>query len=159
MGKRNKKQSKTAGAESIICRNKRATVDYAIEDRFEAGLALMGSEVQSLRSGKASISEAYARVDDHGEIWLEGAHIAEYPWANRLNHEPTRRRKLLLNRQEISRISVRVIERGYTLVPMALYFKGGYAKLEVGLGKGKRRHDKRASIKERDVARENDRYR
>ena len=159
MSKGKKKRSKTAGADSVVCRNKRATFDYAIEDRYEAGLSLVGSEVKSLRSGKASISEAYARLDDSGEIWLEGAHIAEYPFSNRMNHEPTRRRKLLLNRAEISRISVRVIERGYTLVPMSLYFKGGYAKLEVGLGKGKRQHDKRASIKERDVARENERYR
>ena len=96
MAKGKKKRSTTAGADSVVCRNKRSTFDYAIEDRFEAGLALMGSEVKSLRTGKASIAEAYARLDDHGEVWLEGAHIAEYPWANRLNHQPTRRRKLLL---------------------------------------------------------------
>ena len=154
MAKSKKKQSTASGAERIICRNKRATYDYAIEERYEAGLVLQGSEVKSLRAGKASINEAYARVDDHGEIWLEGAHIAEYPWANRLNHTPTRKRKLLLNRAEIGKISVRVIERGFTLVPMTLYFKGGKAKLELGLGKGKKLHDKRHSIKQRDMERD-----
>ncbi len=154
MAKSKKKKSASAGADSIICSNRRATFDYTIEDRFEAGLVLMGSEVKSLRAGKASISEAYARLDNQGELWLEGAHIAEYPWANRQNHETNRRRKMLMNRREIHKISVRVTERGYTLVPMKLYFRKGYAKLEVGLGRGKKQHDKRASIKEKDVKRE-----
>ena len=105
MAKSKKKKSASAGADSIICSNRRATFDYSIEDRFEAGLVLVGSEVKSPRAGKASISEAYARLDNRGELWLEGAHIAEYPWANRQNHETNRRRKMLMNRQEIHKIS------------------------------------------------------
>ena len=152
MAKSRKKISPSESAERIICRNRRATYDYAIEERHEAGLVLVGSEVKSLRAGKASIAEAYAYLHE-GELYLVGAHIPEYPWSNRLNHEPTRRRKMLMNRKEIDKLSVRIIERGYSLVPMALYFKNGRAKLEIGLGKGKKHYDKRHAIRERDAKR------
>lgn len=153
MAKTKTKKSMTDEAEKVVCRNKRATHDYAIEARYEAGLVLVGSEVKSLRLGKASIAEAYGHVEND-EVWLEGALINESPYANRFNHAPNRRRKLLLHREEIDRLNVKVNQRGYTLVPMAVYFRGGKAKLELGLGRGKKAYDKRDSIKERDMRRD-----
>ena len=153
MSTRARRRHPSAAAERIVCRNRRATFDYAIEERIEAGIVLTGSEVKSLRAGRASISEAYARIDD-GEAWLEGAHIAEYEPASHFNHAPRRRRKLLLRRSEIARLESRVRERGYTLVPLVLYFRNGWAKVEIGLGKGRRRHDKRQLIEKRQVARD-----
>ncbi|MBT9555391.1 MAG: SsrA-binding protein SmpB [Myxococcales bacterium] len=146
-------------AVKIITQNKRARHEYAIESDFEAGLVLTGSEVKSLRAGKASIDEAYVRVDGgHGgkplEVVLVGATIAEYVWANRFNHESTRNRRLLLHGHEIDKIATRVREKGYTLVPIRLYFKGSRVKLEFGLGKGKKLYDKRQDLKEKDTKRE-----
>lgn len=158
MAKVAKKKFPSDDAERVVCRNKRATFDFAIEDRYEAGMSLLGSEVKSLRAGKASINEAYAKVD-HDEVWLEGAHINEYKWAHLGGHAPTRQRRLLLHREEIDKIDVKVNEKGYTLVPIAIYFRGGKAKIELGIGKGKKLYDKRESIKARDVDRETERYR
>ena len=158
MVKATKKKFPSDDAELVICRNKRATFDFAIEDRYEAGLVLVGSEVKSLRACKASISEAYAKIDGE-EVWLEGAHINENPFAHTGGHAPNRRRKLLLHRTEIEKLEIKVNERGYTLVPIVLYFRGGKVKCELGLGKGKKLYDKRESIKERDVERDIERYR
>lgn len=158
MSKAAKKKFPSDDAEKVVCRNKRATFDFAIEDRYEAGMSLLGSEVKSLRGGKASINEAYAKVED-GQVWLEGAHINEYPWAYQGGHAPTRRRRLLLHREEIEKLEVKVNEKGYTLVPIVIYFRGGKAKCELGVGKGKKLYDKRESIKARDVDRETERYR
>ena len=139
-----------------ICRNKRAFRDYFITDRVEAGLVLLGSEVKSLREGRASLGEGcYAEVKQ-GEMFLVGCHITEYPWANQFNHEPLRTRKLLLKRSEIRKLSIKLVERGYTLVPLELYFKQGRVKVELGLAKGKRQYDKRDTVRKRDLERDLD---
>jgi len=119
-------------------------------------MVLLGSEVKSLRGGKASLAGAFARFIN-GELWLENSNIPEYVYANIHNHAPTRRRKLLMNASELNKLHIRVEERGFTLVPMAIYFKNGRAKLEIGVGKGKRAYDKRQDIKERDSNREMER--
>ncbi|MCF8034622.1 MAG: SsrA-binding protein SmpB [Desulfarculaceae bacterium] len=137
----------------IIARNKKARFDYELSDRFEAGLVLAGTEVKSLRMGKASLSEAYARIKN-GEVWLVGCQIQPYPFAYYDNHDPTRPRKLLLHKREIKRLTGKLAEQGYSLIPVALYFKRGKAKVELALGKGKKRHDKRAAIKRREQERE-----
>lgn len=136
-----------------IARNKKARFDYEIMETFEAGIALRGSEVKSIRMKKASIQEAYARIKD-GEIFLTGMNIAIYEMANRFNHEPTRERKLLLHRHEIKRLTGKVHEKGFTLVPLRLYFKNGKVKVELGLARGKAQHDKRRDIQKREVLRE-----
>jgi len=137
----------------VIAVNRRARHEYFVEDQAEAGLVLVGPEVKSLRKGRANLSDAYVRID-RGEVWLIGAHIAPYEQANRWNHDPTRARKLLLKRREIEKLRGSVERGGYTLIPLQLYFKGQVAKLEVGLCKGKKLHDKRATEKERDAERE-----
>jgi SsrA-binding protein len=156
MAKTKKKRAASTGAEKVVCRNKRATFDFAIEDRLEAGMVLQGSEVKSLRDGQGSLAGSYARIIK-GEVWLEGANIPEYPFSHMRNHSPTRRRKLLLNGTEISKLTIRVEERGFSLIPMAMYFRGGKVKLEIGVGKGKKIHDKRHSIKQKDMQRDLDR--
>lgn len=137
----------------IVARNKKARFDYELSDRFEAGLVLTGTEVKSLRMGKASLSEAYAKVIN-GEAWLVGCQIQPYPFAYYDNHEPTRQRKLLLHKRELKRLGVKLAEQGYSLIPTALYFKRGKAKVELALARGKKKHDKRASIKKREQQRE-----
>lgn len=136
-------------------RNRRASFDYEILDTFEAGLVLTGSEVKSLREGGASISESFARVKN-GEILVEGMNIPEYRQASYNNHEPLRTRKLLLNRQEIDQLRVGVEQKGLTIVPLKLYFKDGWAKLLIGLGRGRKRHDKRQKQAARDAQRQID---
>jgi SsrA-binding protein len=143
---------KDAGVK-VVTANKKARADYFIEDTFEAGMSLMGTEVKSLREGRANLKDSYAREKD-GRIVLVGAHISPYPFGNRVNHEPERERQLLLHKQEIRRLIVKTRERGYTLVPLAIYFKNGRAKLEIGLGKGKAQYDKRETIKKREQDRE-----
>ena len=139
-----------AGAKQIVAQNRRARHDYLIEDRFEAGLVLTGSEVKSLRGGRASIAEAYVS-EKGGELFLQGAHIPEYAAATHNNHEPRRLRKLLVHRRELAKLVGQVRRQGYTLVPLAIYFNPrGIAKLEVGLARGKRKADKREDIKARD---------
>jgi SsrA-binding protein len=145
------------GMRRLVAQNRRAFHDYAVGERFEAGLALSGTEVKSLREGRAAISEAYAG-EMGGEIWLFNAYIPEYHGGNRFNHETRRPRKLLLRGREIDRLFGAVRRQGMTLIPLSLYFTPrGWAKVELGLGKGKQAHDKRAAIKERDWQREKQR--
>ena len=137
----------------VLARNRRARHDYAIDDVYEAGLALVGSEVKSLREGKSSLDEAYC--DCRGrEIYLVNATIQQYAFAHSRNHEPLRARKLLLHRAEIDRLGVKMRERGYSLIPLELYFKGSKVKVELGLGKGKREHEKREDKKKQEADRE-----
>ncbi len=137
----------------LIAQNKKARHDYHIEDVFEAGIVLTGTEVKSLRAGRASLVDGYARIKD-GEVWLEGVHIPEYAEGTWTNHEPRRPRKLLLHRAEIGKLIGKTRESGVTLVPLSLYFKDGKAKVEIALARGKRSYDKRQAIAARDAARE-----
>ncbi len=137
----------------VVAQNKKARYDYHIEDTFEAGLVLTGTEVKSLRAGRASLVDGFAEVEG-GEVWLSGVHIPEYTQGTWTNHEPRRRRKLLLHRLEIERLSSRVAERGLTIVPLSLYFKDGRAKVEIALARGKRTYDKRQALAEKDARRE-----
>jgi len=136
-----------------IATNRRARHDYEIEQTFEAGIALVGSEVKTLRAGKASLQDAYG-VINRGEVWVYGMHIPEYPQASILNHEPTRARKLLLHAKEIDKLAVKTQQEGYTLVPMKLYFKGNRVKVELALARGRRKWDKRQAIAKREATRE-----
>src|SRR3954469_21173814 len=129
-----------------ICRNKRAFHEYEISDTLECGLVLTGTEVKSLRERSASLEEAYAKLED-GEVWLIGSDIPEYSMGNRLNHKPKRPRKLLLHRSEIDKFAGKASEKGFTLVPLRLYFKEGRAKVELAVARGKQVHDKRESLK------------
>jgi len=140
----------------IVARNRRARHDYAIEDAVEAGLVLTGTEVKSLRAGRASLTDGFAQISD-GEAWLHGVHIPQYTLGTWTNHEPRRTRKLLLHRREIDRLARATAERGLTLVPLSLYFKDGKAKVELALARGKRTYDKRRDLARRDAAREVDR--
>ncbi len=142
--------------QKVVARNRRARYDYHIDDTYEAGLVLTGTEVKSLRDGRASIVDGYALVRD-GEAWLHGVHIPEYTRGTWTNHEPRRPRKLLLHKQEISRLIGKTQEKGLTLVPLSLYFKDGRAKVEIALARGKRAHDKRQDIAKREADREMDR--
>ena len=137
----------------MIAQNRKARHDFAIEDTFEAGLVLSGTEVKSLRAGRASLVDAYARVRD-GEVWLEGMHVPEYTQGTWTNHEPRRSRKLLLHRSEIEKLVGKTKESGLTLVPLSLYFKDGKAKVEIALARGKRAYDKRSTLAARDAQRE-----
>jgi SsrA-binding protein len=137
----------------VISVNRRATHDYFIDDRVEAGLVLTGTEIKSIREGRVNLREGYARIAN-GEGWLVNVHIARYEQGNRYNHEPLRDRKLLLHKDELGSLMVRVRQRGYTLVPLQIYLKHGKAKVELGLGRGKRQYDKRESIAKREAERE-----
>jgi SsrA-binding protein len=137
----------------IVAKNKKALHEYHIEEKVEAGIQLQGSEVKSLRDGRGALSDSYAIIKE-GELWLIGAHIAQYPPASLLNHEPKRTRKLLLHRREITKLWTKLRQKGYTLVPLALYFRRGRAKVELGLARGKRKYDKRVAIRERETKRE-----
>jgi SsrA-binding protein len=137
----------------LVAQNKRARYDYHIEDTWEAGMVLQGTEVKSLRAGRASLVDGYAMVRD-GEVWLMGVHIPEYTEGTWTNHEPRRARKLLLHRREIGRLVDKTQEHGLTLIPLSLYFKDGKAKVEIAVGRGKRAHDKRQAIAKREAKRE-----
>jgi len=139
-----------------IATNRRARHEYAILETFEAGVVLRGTEVKSLRAGLVNFKDSYATVRN-GEVWLLGCHINPYSHGTDANHDPERDRKLLLHAKEISRLAGKVAERGLTLIPLKLYFKSGRAKLELGLGRGKKLHDKRSTLREREVKREMDR--
>lgn len=141
-------------AHRTIARNKKATHDYFIEDRYEAGLALTGTEVKALRMGRASLTEAWVELDRNGEAWLQGAHIPEYLQGTWNNHSPRRKRKLLLHRSELDRLAQRVQAKGYTVVPLELYFIGGRAKLQIALARGKQDWDKRHALREAQDNRE-----
>jgi SsrA-binding protein len=140
----------------VIATNRKAKHEFFLEDRFEAGIALLGSEIKSVRAGQVSLREAYVTVE-RGEVWLVGAHIAPYNPASHMNHEPTRTRKLLLTRKEIDKLESKIRERGYTIVPTRMYLTHGLAKLEIALARGKRKYDKRREIAKRDAQREIDR--
>ncbi len=147
---------KPAEGERVVATNRRARFDYAIEDRWEAGLALTGSEVKSLRDGNVSLSDAYA-LPKGDELFLVNCRIGEYKQASHFGHAPLRDRKLLMRRAEIDRVRGKVEQRGYTLVPLRIYFKKGWAKVELGLGKGRAHEDRREAIAERESKREMDR--
>ncbi|MFM6974580.1 MAG: SsrA-binding protein SmpB [Agromyces sp.] len=140
--------------EKIVATNRKARHDYLIEDTFEAGIVLSGTEVKSLRQGRASLVDGYAFIDDSGEVWLDAVHIPEYTEGTWNNHAPRRKRKLLLHRKEIVKLSHKTKEGGYTLVPLKLYFANGRAKVELAVAKGKREYDKRQALRERQDNRE-----
>jgi SsrA-binding protein len=146
------------GPIKIVAENRKARHDYIIVDQYEAGLVLTGTEVQSLRLGKANLKDSYAKVKD-GEVWLYQMHISPYPFAYYDNHDPLRVRKLLLHKREIMRLYAKANEQGHTLVPLKLYFKAGKAKITIALAKGKREFDKRQALRERDHKRELERAR
>jgi SsrA-binding protein len=137
----------------VIARNRRARHDYHLEDVVEAGLVLTGTEVKSLRAGRASLTDGFAQITD-GEVWLHGVHIPEYTQGTWTNHEPRRPRKVLLHRKEIDRLASKTAERGLTIIPLSLYFKDGKVKVELALARGKRTYDKRHDLARRDAARE-----
>jgi SsrA-binding protein len=152
--KRKKGAGKNADPnEQVVSQNRKARHDYAVLDTLECGIALVGSEVKSLRNGQASLNEAYGRVRE-GEVWLIGCDIPEYTEANRFNHNPRRPRKLLLHRREIRRFAARALEQGLTLVPLKLYFKRGKAKVLMGICRGRQKHDKREELKRTQARRE-----
>jgi SsrA-binding protein len=159
MAKQDKKSKKSAADdknERVIADNRKARHNYLVLDTLECGIVLAGSEVKSLRSGGLSLDEAYGRVEGE-EVWLVGANIAEYSYSHALNHVPKRRRKLLLHRREIRKFAGQAFEKGLTLVPLKMYFKQGRAKVLLGVCRGKQKHDKRESLKQRDTKREIDR--
>lgn len=137
----------------IIAQNRKARHDYAVEDSYECGVELLGTEVKSVRDGRFSFPDAWAEVLD-GEVWMRGFKIAENPFSSIFNHDPDRKKRLLLHKEEIKRIARKVEEKGYTLIPLSFYLKGGRLKVELGLCKGKKQYDKRADIRDRDVKRD-----
>jgi SsrA-binding protein len=139
--------------DKTVAVNRRARHEYAVDETLEAGIVLTGTEIKSIRAGRVSLAEAYARIE-HGEAWLIGAHIAPYEQGNRNNHEPTRTRKLLLHRDQIAELVGRTQAKGFTLVPLKLYIRDGMAKLELGVARGRKAYDKRRVIAERDMRRE-----
>ena len=149
----NTKKDKDEEGVKHISRNKRAFHEYEIMDKLECGIVLTGTEVKSLREGSASLEDAYARIDER-EVWLLGSDIPEYTMGNRMNHKPKRPRKLLLHRREIEKFAGKATQKGYTLVPLRLYFKNGLAKVELAVARGKQAHDKRETKKAADAQRE-----
>jgi SsrA-binding protein len=156
---KDKPKGKKADEESfkIVARNRRARFEYDLMESVEAGIVLTGTEVKSLRTGKASLEEAYAQIDREGEVWLQGCDIPEYLQANRMNHKAKRPRKLLLHRKEIDKLSAKSSERGLTIVPLKIYFKDGIAKVEICVAKGRKLYDKREALKKQDAKRDIDR--
>jgi SsrA-binding protein len=143
-------------AVKTVATNRKARHDYHIDDTFEAGIALTGTEIKSIRAGRVNLRDSYATVKE-GELWLLNAHIAPYKQGTYANHEPRRPRKLLMHRREINRITGKLQEKGFTLVPLRLYLKNNLAKVELGLARGKRQYDKRAALRQRETRREIDR--
>lgn len=141
-----------------VCQNKKARHNYFIDESIEAGMVLLGPEVKSLRDGRASLVDGYARIDK-GEVFLYNMHITPYPFANYMQLDPKRTRKLLLNRKEIKRLIGKTKEKGYSLIPLKVYFSGSRAKVEIGLAKGKKKFDKRQTLKEKELKREMDQAR
>lgn len=151
--KKEAKDRATEGAIQVVARNRRARHEYDLLEKIEAGIVLTGTEVKSLRNGKASLEEAYASVEN-GEVWLYGCDIPEYLQANQMNHKPKRPRKLLLHRPQIEKLAAKTSEKGLTLVPLALYFKKGIAKVELSIAKGRKLYDKREAIKKQEAKRD-----
>ena len=141
----------------LIANNKKAWHDYFIEDKFEAGIELKGTEVKSIRQGHCSIKEAFIRIDKNGEVMIYGMHVSPYEKGNIFNKDPLRTRKLLLHQYEIRKIAGKIAEKGYTLVPLKVYFKGSLVKVEIGIAKGKKLYDKRETIAKKDQRREAER--
>lgn len=141
------------GKNAIVCRNRKASHEYEILQDIECGIILKGSEVKSVRNGKVSIDEAFARIRD-GELWLVGCHIAEYPQANVQNHEPLRVRKLLLHKRELAKFAEKADERGHTLIPLDVHFSEGKVKVKLAIARGRKLHDKREKLKAEDAKRE-----
>ncbi|WP_102273869.1 SsrA-binding protein SmpB [Cytobacillus massiliigabonensis] len=141
------------GAGKMIAQNKKAYHDYSIEETYEAGIVLQGTEIKSIRQGKVNLKDSYARIDK-GEVFLIGMHVSPYEQGNRYNHDPLRERKLLLHNKEISKLIGETKEIGYALVPLKLYLKNGYAKVLIGLAKGKKKYDKREDLKKKEAKRE-----
>ncbi|MDR1930870.1 MAG: SsrA-binding protein SmpB [Treponema sp.] len=141
------------GGIKAIAVNRRARYDYTVDDSFECGIELLGTEVKSFRDGKISFPDAWAELFK-GEVWLRSLRIAENPFSSVFNHDPDRKKKLLLHREEIKRLARKTEEKGYTLIPLSFYFKNGRVKVELGLCKGKKTYDKRADIRKRDIKRE-----
>lgn len=153
-GKKRKKGGDLPEGSKLIATNRKARFNYHIDETMEVGMVLRGTEVKSLRDGKVTFKDAYARIRDD-EVWLIGMHIAHYSHAGELmQHDPERDRKLLLKRREIKRLIGKIREKGYTMIPLRIYFRRGYAKLELALGKGKRQYDKRDTIRDRDAQRD-----
>ena len=153
MARAHKKKRDEDEGIKLICRNRRAFHEYTIEDKLECGLVLTGTEVKSLRDGHSSLDDAYAKIED-GEVWLIGCDIPEYSMGNRMNHKPKRPRKLLLHRREIAKFAGKAAQRGFTLVPLRMYFKNGRAKVELAIARGKQLHDKRQAAKKADAQKE-----
>ena len=151
--KAKKAAAKDGAGRTLVASNKKARHDYHIDDTYEAGIVLMGTEVKALRAGRASLVDGFASIDG-GEIWLEGVHIPEYAQGTWTNHAPRRKRKLLLHRAQIDKLASEAKEKGFTIVPLQLYFLGGKAKVEIGLARGKREYDKRQALRERQDRRE-----
>ena len=145
-------------AEKLICQNKKAFHNYFIEETYQAGISLLGSEVKSLREGRVNLGDSYGNVK-RGEVFMVDAHISPYPQANRLNHDPLRSRKLLLHKKEIKRLIGKVEQKGYTLIPLKLYFVNGKVKVDLGLAKGKRLYDKRETLRRKTMERDMERGR
>jgi SsrA-binding protein len=141
----------------VVATNRKAGHEYFLMDEYEAGMVLQGSEIKSIRAGRISLAQAYIRIEN-GEAWLVDAHIAPYDQAARFNHEPTRPRKLLLHRKEISHLEAEVTQKGVTIVPLKVYLKDGLAKIEIAVAKGKQLYDKRDAIAKRDAQREMERH-
>ncbi|MFA9559544.1 SsrA-binding protein SmpB [Evansella sp. AB-rgal1] len=137
----------------LIAQNKKARHDYSIEETYEAGMILTGTEIKSLRGGRGNLKDSFARVSN-GEVWLHNMHISPYEQGNRYNHDPVRARKLLMHKKEINKLIGLTKEKGYTLVPLKVYIKNGFAKTLLGLGKGKKKYDKREDLKKKDANRE-----
>lgn len=140
----------------IVAQNRKARHDYTIEDEIEAGMVLLGTEVKSLRAGRANLKDSYGKIT-RGELWVLQMHISPYPFAHYDNHDPLRPRKLLLHKSELKRLETKIREKGISVIPLKVYFKNGKAKLSLGLARGKKKYDKREAIKEREMQREMDR--
>ncbi len=148
-----KHEPRDPNAKQIVSTNRRARFEYEILETMEAGIVLVGTEVKSLRAGRVNLQDAYCRVE-HGEVWIYNMHISPYEQGNRYNEEPLRRRKLLLHHKEILLVQARMEQKGLALIPLSLYFRRGFAKLDIALGRGKKLYDKRQSIADRDADRE-----
>jgi SsrA-binding protein len=153
----NNPQPKVRSGDRVVAQNRKARHEYHILQTWEAGVVLQGTEVKSLRDGKANLSDAFARLDHRGEMWLHNMHVSPYEQANRFNHDPLRPRKLLLHRSELRKLVGQVEQKGLTMVPLDVHFSGGIAKVTLALVRGKKLHDKRETLKERAVARDNER--
>lgn len=141
------------GLGKALAQNKKANHDFAIEETYEAGIVLQGTEIKSIRNGRVNLKDAFARID-RGEVYLYNMHVSPYEQGNRYNHEPLRTRKLLLHKQQIDKLIGATKEEGYALVPLKMYLKNGYAKVLIGLGKGKRKYDKREDLKKKEAKRD-----